>query len=134
MGKDTCSTIKDLFNNGKFLGEFNTNFISLIPNVKTHAKVTNYKPVSCCNVVYKGISKVITNRLKFVLSDLVDVNQIAFIPIRQVSDNILLAQEFIMGYHLGNKTTNCTFKVDMQKAYDTVSWEFLELCLREFDF
>lgn len=134
MGKDTCSAIKDFFNNGKFLGEFNTTLISLIPKVINHAKVFDYRPKSYCNVVYKGISKVITNKLKSVLCDLVDVNKIDFIPSSQVSDNILLAQDFMMGYHLGNKTRNCAFKVDMQKAYDTVSWEFLELCLREFDF
>ncbi|GJZ56000.1 RNA-directed DNA polymerase, eukaryota, reverse transcriptase zinc-binding domain protein [Tanacetum coccineum] len=73
-------------------------------------------------------------RLKPVLGDLMDVNQSAFILGRQISDNILLAQEFMQGYHRVKIAKNCAFKIDVQKAYDTVSWDFLEFCLREFGF
>ncbi|GJV26153.1 reverse transcriptase domain-containing protein [Tanacetum coccineum] len=97
VGKDTCSEIKELFVSGKLLSELNTTLISLVPKNKSSAKVTDYRPISCCNVVYKGISKIITNRLKHVLRGLIDVNQSAFIPGRQISYNILLAQEFMKG-------------------------------------
>lgn len=134
IGKDTCSAIKEFFTSGKLLGEFNTTLISLVPKTKSPTRVTDYRPISCCNVVYKGISKVISNRLKLVLNELVDSNQSAFIPGRQISDNILLAQEFMIGYSWKDNARNCAFKVDIQKAYDTVSWDFLESCLLEFGF
>ncbi|GJT13946.1 RNA-directed DNA polymerase, eukaryota, reverse transcriptase zinc-binding domain protein [Tanacetum coccineum] len=79
VGKDTCSAVKEFFSSGKLLGEFNASIISLIPKVVVPKKVIDYRPISCCNVVYKTISKVITNRIKRGLVDVGD-NQSAFLP------------------------------------------------------
>ncbi|GJV66510.1 RNA-directed DNA polymerase, eukaryota, reverse transcriptase zinc-binding domain protein, partial [Tanacetum coccineum] len=136
VGKDTCAAVKEFFTSGKLLGELNTSIISLIPKVAVPKKVNDYRPISCCNVVYKTISKVITNRLKRVLNGLVGENQSAFIPGRQISDNILLTQEFMRGYNwnVWHGSSRCSFKIDIQKAYDTVSWKFLESILKNFGF
>ncbi|GJX38204.1 hypothetical protein Tco_0251507 [Tanacetum coccineum] len=117
---DLCAVTKEFFVKGKLLSEFNTTLISLVPKVKSPARVIDYRPISYCNVVYKVISKVLTNRLKLVLNDLVDGNQSAFIPRRQSSGNILLAQEFMRNYTWGNMARNCAFKVDILKAYNIV--------------
>ncbi|GJV71896.1 RNA-directed DNA polymerase, eukaryota, reverse transcriptase zinc-binding domain protein [Tanacetum coccineum] len=98
VGPDVCAAVKELFSSGKLLGEFNANLISLVPKLATPLKITDYRPIACCNVVYKCISKVIVNPLKEGLSSIVDCNQSAFILGRQISDNILLAQEFMHGY------------------------------------
>lgn len=64
-----------------------------------------------------------------------DSNQGDFIGGRQISDNILLIQELMNGYNWKKKRVKrCAFKVDIQKAYDTVSWEFLKLSLEQFGF
>ncbi|GKD54007.1 RNA-directed DNA polymerase, eukaryota, reverse transcriptase zinc-binding domain protein, partial [Tanacetum coccineum] len=91
VGMDLCDVVKEFFKSGKMLGELNTTLISLVPKCKIPVKVTDYRPIACYNVVYKCISKVITNRIKVVLNGLIDSNQSVFIAGRQICDNIMLA-------------------------------------------
>lgn len=65
---------------------------------------------------------------------MVSNNQSAFIPERRISDNILLTHELMHNYHLNRGTPRCAFKVDNQKAYDTVDWDFLRSALQGFGF
>ncbi|GKC40118.1 putative RNA-directed DNA polymerase, partial [Tanacetum coccineum] len=65
---------------------------------------------------------------------LVSPNQSAFVPGRCISDNILLTQELMHNYHLDRGSPRCAFKVDIQKAYDTVDWGFLLTILKGFGF
>ncbi|GJV59382.1 hypothetical protein Tco_1465482 [Tanacetum coccineum] len=78
--KDICYAVKEFFTAGKLLGELNATLISLIPKVQNPSKVTEFRPIACCNVLYKCISKVITSRIKPYLGCLVSNNQSAFIP------------------------------------------------------
>ncbi|GJV95336.1 RNA-directed DNA polymerase, eukaryota, reverse transcriptase zinc-binding domain protein [Tanacetum coccineum] len=132
VGPDVCRAVREFFTSGKLLGELNTNLISLVPKLKTPRKLSDYRPIACCNVVYKCISKVLTNRLKEGLDGLVDVNQCAFIPGRHISDNILITQKLMFGYSWKVGARKCAFKVDIKKAYDTVNWEFLRVVLVQF--
>ena len=134
IGDDVCRAVKEFFTSGKLLGELNNTIISLVPKIKNPSKVTDYRPIACSGVVYTGISKVITNRIKGSLGKLIDCNQSAFIEGRQISDNILLIQELMNGYNWSNRARRCAFKVDIQKAYDTVSWSFLKFALENFGF
>ncbi|GJR27547.1 hypothetical protein Tco_1103779 [Tanacetum coccineum] len=129
VGADVCKAIHDLFSNGKLLNEINHTFMTLIPKIATPQKVNDYRPISCCNVIYKCISKIITNRIKEVVSE----NQSAFVLGRRFSDNILLTQELMHNYHLKRGSPRCAFKVDIQKAYDTVDWRFLGFIFKCFD-
>ncbi|GJS43380.1 putative reverse transcriptase domain, reverse transcriptase zinc-binding domain protein [Tanacetum coccineum] len=72
--------------------------------------------------------------MKVYLYKLVSLNQSAFVPGRRISDNILLTQELMHNYHLDRGTPRCAFKVDIQKAYDTVDWSFLRDVLMGFGF
>nr|GEU28766.1 hypothetical protein [Tanacetum cinerariifolium] len=125
IGVDVIKAVKEFFTNGRLLMELNHTIIALIPKVNTPARVTDYTPISCCNVLFKCISKIIANHLKDSLKRLVSPNQSAFVPGRCISDNILLTQEIMHNYHLDREVSRCAFKVDIQKVYDTVDWDFL---------
>ncbi|GJV29184.1 reverse transcriptase domain, reverse transcriptase zinc-binding domain protein [Tanacetum coccineum] len=87
---------------GRMLGKVNATLITLVPKSSTPKIVFDYRPIACCNVLYKIISKILTNRIKNVLCKLVDPSQSAFIPCRQITDNILLVQELLKGYNRKN--------------------------------
>ncbi|XP_021985901.1 uncharacterized protein LOC110882124 [Helianthus annuus] len=131
---EVTDAVLDFFDNGKLLKQLNHTILALIPKKDIPDSVLDYRPISCCNVLYKCISKIITDRIKGSLGALVSINQSAFVPGRKTSDNILLTQELMHNYHLNRGPARCAFKIDIQKAYDTVSWSFLKAILIRFGF
>nr|GEU31439.1 hypothetical protein [Tanacetum cinerariifolium] len=134
VDNDVYRAVRDFFDNGKLLKEVNHTFLALIPKVTTPIRVNDFRPISCCNVLYKCISKIITNRIIKGIKEVVSENQSAFVPGRRISDNILLTQELMHNYHLDHGQPRCAFKVDIQNAYDTVDWRFLGFILTRFGF
>ncbi|GJT08973.1 hypothetical protein Tco_0843435 [Tanacetum coccineum] len=117
---DVINVIREFFVNGKLLKEINHTIIALIPKVASPARVNDFRPISCCNVLFKCITKILSNRIKESLKSLISPNQSAFVPGRSISDNILFTQELMHNYHLDRGSPRRAFKVDIQKAYDTV--------------
>ncbi|KAL0284421.1 UNVERIFIED_CONTAM: hypothetical protein Sradi_7197800 [Sesamum radiatum] len=97
-------------------------------------RVSEFRPIACCNVMYKAIAKIIVGRIQPVLHSLINYSQNAFVPGRSVADNVLLAQELMAGYNQAKLPQRCTIKIDIQKAYDSVDWDFLLESLRVFNF
>ncbi|GJV19454.1 RNA-directed DNA polymerase, eukaryota, reverse transcriptase zinc-binding domain protein [Tanacetum coccineum] len=95
--RDFCATIKEFFNSGNLLGEVNATLIFLVPKMLTPQKVSDFRPITCCNVIYICISKILTNRIKSALNQIIDDNQSSFVPRRAITDNILLTQELLKG-------------------------------------
>lgn len=134
IGEEVCIAVKEFFRSGKLLKEVNATLIALIPKVDCPQRVGEFRPIALCNVLYKCISKILANRIKGSLEDIIDDNQNAFIPGRRISDNILLTQEFFKNYHRNKGAPRCAFKVDIKKAYDSVNWDFLFEALSMFGF
>jgi ribonuclease HI/exonuclease III len=133
---EVCEAISSFFHMGCFEKEVNRTHIVLIPKIRNPSKVTDFRPISLCNVLYKILSKVLANRLKMVLPDLISKNQSAFVPGRLISDNILVAYEAMHTMHsrMWSKVGYMALKLDMSKAYDRVEWPFLEAAMRRMGF
>ncbi|KAL0294111.1 UNVERIFIED_CONTAM: hypothetical protein Sangu_3225100 [Sesamum angustifolium] len=134
IGQAMFQAIGEFFRTGKMLKQINTTLISLIPKVSLPRYVSDYRPIACCNVLYKSITKIIVKRLQQVLPLMIDYSQNAFVPGRSITDNILLAQELMAGYNHKRLPSRCMIKVDIQKAYDSVEWDFLLEVLKLFNF
>ena len=125
MGSDVVAAVGEFFRVEKFLKDLNTTSIALIPKKPEACSLGDYRPISCCNVVYKVISKIIANRLKPILKKCVSPNQAAFLKGRSLGENVLLASELIRDYNKNTCLKSDMLKVDIRKAFDTVCWDFI---------
>ncbi|XP_016505767.1 uncharacterized protein LOC107823591 [Nicotiana tabacum] len=79
IGKDVAEAVLEFFQNGQFLKQINATNIALIPKVSTPENASQYRPIACCNVIYKVISKLICLKLKERVSHLVSESQTTFV-------------------------------------------------------
>ena len=134
VGDDFLRAIRSFFSSGRLLKQVNATVVALIPKVPNPSTVGDFRPISCCNTIYKCIAKIIANRVQMVLPDVVSPFQSAFVAGRRISDNILLSQELLRNYHRDGGHPRCALKVDLMKAYDSVRWDFLVAILQILGF
>lgn len=85
-----------------------------------------YRLIACCTVLYKVIAKILTARMKAVIATVINEAQLGFISGRKIADNIILATELVKAYQRKQISLGCITKIDLQKAYDSVEWVYLE--------
>lgn len=95
VGLDVVQCVLDASNSGVLPCGLNDTYICLIPKVKSPQKTTKFRPISLCNVIYSIISKVLANRLKRILKEVVHESQSAFVPGRSITDIVLIAFEMM---------------------------------------
>ncbi|XP_074305105.1 uncharacterized protein LOC141640043 [Silene latifolia] len=98
VGIDICSAIKYFFTTGKLLNQLNAINITLIPKCERPTSVKQFRPIACCNMIYKG----------------------AFIRGRAILENVLICQDIVKMYNRKSASPRGLFKIDLQKAYDSV--------------
>lgn len=130
IGKDFTVAVQSFFSKGFLPKGLNSTILALIPKKDSAQEMRDYRPISCCNVLYKVISKIIANRLKGTLPQCISYNQSAFIKDRLLVENLLLATEIVKDYHKEDVSPRCAMKIDIAKAFDSVNWPFLLNTLR----
>ena len=136
IGDDVSKKILTILNSNAPMADLNKTNIALIPKIKNPTKMSDFRPISVCNVSYKIISKILANRLKPILSTIISENQSAFVPGRLITDNVLVTFE-IMHYlkkRKGGKDNYMEVKLDVSKVYDRVEWGFLEKMMKKMGF
>jgi hypothetical protein len=132
VGESVCGFVRRVWGEPSLIAEVNQIDICLIPKVDHPEFVTQFRPISLCNTIYKIVTKVIVERLKDHIPHIVSPFQTGFVPGRSIHENIVVAQELV---HSMNKMSGTkgyfTIKVDISKAYDKLSWEIIWRVLTE---
>ncbi|XP_019184779.1 PREDICTED: uncharacterized protein LOC109179736 [Ipomoea nil] len=127
VGNDISAFILNCLNNQIFPADLNNTDVVLIPKKKSPEVVADFRPIALSNVIYRIMAKMITQRMKPLMENIISNSQSAFIPDRLITDNILVAAE--VGHYLNRKQCGAVgwgaLKLDMAKAYDRMEWPFL---------
>ncbi|XP_031096925.1 uncharacterized protein LOC116001176 [Ipomoea triloba] len=135
VGESVFKLVKEAFDSGSLPPGLNDTLLVLIPKVKSPETVRQFKPISLCNVSYKIITKTITNRLKGILPSLVGPYQSSVVQGHQISDNILIYQEIMPTMRSKKGQTGfMAIKLDFEKAYNRLSWDFIRSTLAKIGF
>jgi hypothetical protein len=130
---DIMSFLNEFHGSAALPKAFTASFLTLIPKKDHPQALSDYRPICLVNSMYKILSKVLAGRLKIVLGKLISNVQSAFIPNRQILDGVLVVNELI-DLAKRRKDKCLLFKVDFERAYDTVNWQFLDYMMRRMGF
>lgn len=122
IGDDIFSHCCKWLNRGEFPPTVNDTTIALIPKKPKSNSTNDLSPIALCNVVQKLVANVLANRLKALLPRIISLSQLAFVPRRLITDNVMVAFEVI--HHMKNKgrcsVGEVALKIGIKKAYDRV--------------
>lgn len=109
-----------------------TNLV-LVPKCENPTKITEFRPISVCNILYKVITKILAARIRPYIAGCVSPSQCAFVPGREISENVILLREVIHSFRMkAYKNEDFCLKLDLSKAFDRMSWSFLRELLPRY--
>ena len=111
----------------------NVAFIVLIPKTASPEGLKDYRPISMVGCLYKIVAKLLARRMQPVMSSIISPFQSSFVKGRQILDGALIAAELIDTYKK-HRLQAAILKIDFHKAFDNVSWDFLNWALGEMGF
>ncbi|KAM6553278.1 hypothetical protein CsatB_014040 [Cannabis sativa] len=135
VGPCLCSSVQEAFETGVIDPRINNTFVCLIPKVEFALGVDQYRPISLCNFSYKVIAKILSNRMRPLMEELVSPFQSAFIPGRWIAESSILTQELVHKIKAKRGRGGLmAIKLDMHKAYDKMEWSFIQKVLSKNGF
>ncbi|GJR77142.1 RNA-directed DNA polymerase, eukaryota [Tanacetum coccineum] len=129
---DVVAAVTSFFSTGSFPPGCNSSFITLIPKSQEAKMVKDFCPISLIGSMYKIITKVLANRLSLVISELVSDVQSAFVSNRHILDGPFILNELLSWCK--HKSKALIFKIDFEKAFDSVRWDYLMRFLANYGF
>lgn len=128
---DVIQAVNFLFSSVVIPQGMNSNFIALIPKVDNSIRVTDFHPIVMGNFTYKIFTKILATRLGSFISDILSPFQFGFIPGRRIHTCIALASDALNFLDI-DQCGHMALKIDICKAFDTISWSFLLKVLRVY--
>lgn len=129
LGAEVTASISKFFALSALPTATDSTILNLLPKFLGATDIKDYRPISCCNTIYKVISMLLVARLQPILPGIIFPNQSAFIKGRQLLENCLLASEIVSGDHRNKGPKSLIIKVDIAKAFDSAKWDFVLSCL-----
>ena len=126
---DLMALFEDFHRGSLALNRLNFGNITLIPKVGDANRIQQYRPICLLNVSFKIFTKVATNRLVKVAHKIIRPSQTAFLPGRNIMEGAVVLHETLHELHK-KKLNGVIFKIDFEKAYDKVRWDFLQQTMR----
>lgn len=111
IGKDFITAVQSFFMFGFMPHSINATLLALIPKTTNAEKMTDFRLIACCKIIYKVIYKVIARRLKATLPEAIKLNQCAFVEGRLLLENVFLATEIVKDYHRLSVATRSAIKI-----------------------
>ncbi|GJW56284.1 reverse transcriptase domain, reverse transcriptase zinc-binding domain protein [Tanacetum coccineum] len=111
----------------------NSSFVTIIPKVAYPIGLGDFRPISLIGCYYKILAKILAERVKKVVGEVVGDVQNAFIKGRFILDRVLIANETVE-FIRKKKDRALVFKVDSEKAYDNINWKFLDDIMKRMGF
>ena len=131
--EEIVDLFKEFFEEKSFAKSLNSTFLVLIPKKGGAEDLGDFRPISLLGGLYKLLAKVLANRIKEVLDKVVSPDQNAFVKGRQILDASLIANE-VVDYWFKRKEKGLICKLDIEKAYDSINWNFLMKVMRKMGF
>ncbi|VFQ69024.1 unnamed protein product [Cuscuta campestris] len=131
---DVCRAVQEFFVGIPMPKAFGSTLITLIPKQEGSITLDQFRPISLSTFFSKIISRLLSERLKTIIPKLISQEQAAFQVGKNITEHVLMVKEMVHILSAKGRGGNCIIKLDLSKAFDKLSWTYLDAVLTKFGF